>query len=53
MLNLAKIGNQNQCEDKGVYVRIAELARLLAAKVPEEYWSEICFDWFEAEDEPE
>jgi hypothetical protein len=52
ILNLAKIGKQNECEDKKVYKRIAELARLLAAKVPEDDWADICTgDWLDEEEQ--
>jgi len=51
ILNLAKIGKQNDCEDKKVYTKIASRARLLAAKVPEEDWAEI--DWLDDEAEAE
>ena len=49
ILNLAKAGKQNGCEDRTAYRRIAERARLLAAKVPESYWPEI--QWSADEDE--
>jgi hypothetical protein len=41
ILNLAKAGKQNECEDRTVYRRIADLSRLLAAKVPESLWAEV------------
>jgi hypothetical protein len=41
ILNLAKAGKQNECEDRTVYRRIADLSRLLAAKVPESLWPEV------------
>jgi hypothetical protein len=41
ILNLAKAGHQNDCEDRAAYRTIADMARLLAAKVPESLWSEV------------
>lgn len=41
ILNLAKAGLQNECEDRVVYRKIADMARLLAAKIPESLWSEV------------
>ena len=40
ILNLAKAGLQNGCEDRAVYRKLADMARLLAAKVPEALWAE-------------
>ena len=48
ILNLAKAGVQNECQDRKAYQRIADRARLLTAHVPEERWSEIV--WFDDED---
>jgi hypothetical protein len=42
VLNLAKIGKQNGCEDRETFKQIAHHARWLAASIPEEYWAEIC-----------
>jgi hypothetical protein len=47
ILNLAKAGVQNDCQDRNAYQRIANRARLLAARVPEDRWSEIV--WFDDE----
>jgi hypothetical protein len=41
ILNLAKAGLQNGCKDRAVYRKLADMARLLAAKVPESLWSEV------------
>jgi hypothetical protein len=48
VLNLAKAAKQNECQDRKAYRRIADRARLLAARVPEDRWSEIV--WFDDED---
>jgi hypothetical protein len=48
ILNLAKAGLQNECQDRKAFQRIADRARLLAAHVPEDRWSEI--QWFDDED---
>jgi hypothetical protein len=48
ILNLAKAGVQNECQDRKAYRRIADRARLLTAHVPEDRWSEII--WFDDED---
>jgi antitoxin component of MazEF toxin-antitoxin module len=40
ILNLAKAGLQNECEEKR-YRKIADMARLLATKVPESLWPEV------------
>src|SRR5215467_11662983 len=42
VLNLAKIGKQNGCEDREIFKQIAHHARWLAVAVPEEYWAEVC-----------
>ena len=42
VLNLAKIGRQNGCEDRETFKQIAQHARWLATSIPEEYWAEIC-----------
>jgi hypothetical protein len=47
ILNLAKAALQNQCQDRMAYQRISDRARLLAAHVPEDRWSEIV--WFDDE----
>lgn len=44
VLQLADLGKRNGCTDAKDYARIASRARLLAASVPEKYWSEICSD---------
>jgi len=48
ILNLAKAGLQNECQDRKAYQRIADRARLLVTNVPESRWSEI--QWFSDED---
>lgn len=48
ILNLAKAALQNECQDRKVYHRIADRARLLAAHVSEDRWSDI--EWFDDED---
>lgn len=48
ILNLSKAALQNECQDRKAYRRIADRARLLAARVPERLWSEIV--WFYDED---
>jgi hypothetical protein len=48
ILNLAKAALQNECQDRRVYQRIANRARLLVTHVPESRWSEIV--WFDDED---
>jgi hypothetical protein len=48
ILNLAKAGVQNDANDRQTFRRIADRARLLAARVPEDRWSEI--QWFDDED---
>jgi hypothetical protein len=40
ILNLAKAGLQNECEEKR-YRKIADFARLLATKVPESMWADV------------
>jgi hypothetical protein len=47
ILNLAKAGLQNDCDDKTTFQRIASRARLLVAHVPENRWREIM--WLEEE----
>jgi hypothetical protein len=42
VLNLAKIGKQNGCEDRETFKQIAHHARWLVASIPEEYWVEVC-----------
>ncbi len=46
ILNLAKAGLQNECQDRKVYQRIAERARLMT-HVPEDRWADV--EWFEEE----
>jgi hypothetical protein len=41
ILNLAKAGHQNECDERAVYRKIADTARLLAAKVPESLWVDV------------
>jgi hypothetical protein len=41
ILNLAKAGYQNECDERAVYRKIADTARLLAAKVPESLWVDV------------
>ena len=41
ILNLAKSGYQNKSEDGKVFRKIAEMARILATKVPESMWVEV------------
>src|SRR5450631_596018 len=48
ILNLAKAGLQNECQDREVYKRIAYRARLLVTHVPQSRWSEIV--WFDNEE---
>jgi hypothetical protein len=40
ILNLAKAGLQNECDEKR-YRKITDFARLLATKVPESMWAEV------------
>jgi len=51
ILNLAKSGLQNECKDRKIYRRICDRARLLAAFVPENQWSELMAAWCYEEDE--
>ena len=48
VLNLAKAGLQNECQDRKAYQRIANRARILTAHVPENRWADV--EWFEDED---
>jgi hypothetical protein len=41
ILNLAKSGYQNKSEDGKVFRKIADMARILATKVPESMWVEV------------
>jgi hypothetical protein len=47
ILNLAKAALQNECQDRKVYQRIADRARLLT-HVPEYRWADV--EWFEEEE---
>jgi len=48
ILNLAKAGLQNDCQEREAYRRIADRARLLAAHVPQNRWVDV--EWFEDEE---
>ena len=48
ILNLAKAGVQNDVNDRQTFRRIADRARLLAARVPENRWADV--EWFEDEE---
>jgi hypothetical protein len=41
ILNLAKAGHQNECDERAVYRKIADTARWLAAKIPEPLWVDV------------
>jgi len=50
--NLAKAGLQNECTDPKIYRRIADRARLLATKIPQELWAELlATPWFDGEED--
>ena len=49
ILNLAKAGLQNDCDDRATFRRIADRARLLIGHVPESRWRELM--WLDGEND--
>lgn len=52
ILNLAKAGYQNECKDRLAYRKIADMARLLATRIPESLWAEVLESRLDEEESP-